>query len=123
MSSTTQNTTGHRTFFATAAAIAPWIRVKVDSNGQISAAAASDPWIGVTEEQVAASGAGTVNLVSTRGTILMTASGAITRGAQVFPAASGKNSASGTTALDMIALEAATADGDVIECARIQKGA
>lgn len=123
MPSTSQNTTGYRTFQATAAAIGQAVRVKVDSNGQISAAAASDAFIGVTTEAVAASGYGTVQLFGSAGTLLMVASVAITRGAQVYPAASGKIAATGTTALNVVALEAAAADGDIIECAIVQKGA
>lgn len=123
MPTTTENTSGFKTFQATAAAIGFGVRVKVDSNGLISAAAASEAAIGITTEAVAASGYGTVKLFSAPGTFLCTASVAITRGTQVFPAASGKVAATGTTALNLVALEAAGADGDIIECAQIQKGA
>lgn len=123
MPATSQNTTGSRTFNATGSLIPFGARVKVDSAGQISVASASEAMVGVTHEAVAASGWGTVRMLSAPGTFLMLASGAITRGAQVYPAASGKIAGTGTTPLLMVALEAATADGDVIEVAVCQKGA
>lgn len=120
---TSENSSGFKTFNATAAAIAQGARVKVDSAGQISVAAAAELAIGVTMEVVAASGYGTVKLFSAPGTFQCLASVAITRGAQVYPAASGKIAATGTTALPLVALEAATADGNLIECALMQLGA
>jgi hypothetical protein len=123
MPTTSQNTTGYRTFQATAAAIAAGARVQVNSSGLILVAAATDAAIGVAAEPIAASGYGTVQLFSAPGTLIMLAGGAITRGAQIFPTAAGKILATGTTALDIVALEAAAADGDQIECCRIQKGA
>ncbi|MBL9135299.1 MAG: hypothetical protein JNK85_05500 [Verrucomicrobiales bacterium] len=123
MATTTENSTGFMTFQATAAAIAQAIRVKVDSNGQISAAAATDAAVGVTTEAVAASGWGTVKLFSAPGTFLVTAGAAITRGTQLYPLAAGKVDDAGTTALPLIALEAALADGDIIAAGRALKGA
>jgi hypothetical protein len=120
---TTENTTGFRTFQATAAAIAQAIRVKVDSNGLISAAGATDAAIGVTIEAVAASGYGNVKLFNAPGTFLVTAGAAITRGAVLYPLASGKVDDAGTTVMGLVALEAATADGDIIEAARYLVGA
>ena len=120
---TTANRTGFKTFTATAAAIAEGVRVKVDSNGLISAAGATEIAIGVTVEPVAASGIGNVKLFTAPGTFLCTASAAITRGAELYPTASGKVDDAGTTKLGLVALEAATADGDLIECARYLLGA
>ncbi len=119
----TENSSGFKTFQATAAALALGARVKVDSNGLISVAAANEAAVGVTVEAVAASGYGTVKLFSAPGTFICLAGVAITRGTQVFPAASGKIAATGTTALNLVALEAAGADGDLIECAPVFKGA
>jgi hypothetical protein len=115
---TTSNETGYKTFQATAAAIAPYVRVKVDSNGLISVAGAAEIAIGVTLENIAASGYGSVKLFSATGTWLMTAGAAIARGAELYPLAAGKVDDTGTTKIGMVALEAATADGDVIECTR-----
>jgi hypothetical protein len=123
MPSTTENSSGYKVFQATAAAIAQAVRVKVDAAGQISAAAAAEIAIGVTTEAVAASGYGSVKLFSAPGTYLCTAALAITRGTQVYPAAAGKVSNAGTTALNLVALEASAADGDMIECAPLMKGA
>lgn len=120
---TTENTSGYKTIQAAAAAIPAYTRVKVDSSGLISAAAAAEAAAGVTMEYVAAGGYGTVKLFSAPGTFLMTAGVAIAAGTQVYPAAAGKIAATGTTALNFQALEAATANGDIIECARVEKGA
>lgn len=117
------NDTGFMTFTATAAAIAPYVRVQVDGNGLISAAGATDSAIGITIQDVAASGSGTVKLFSAPGTFLLTASAAVTRGAVLYPTASGRVDDTGTTALPFEALEAATAAGDVIECAVSYLGA
>lgn len=119
---TTENSSGWKTFQATAAAIGQAIRVKVDSNGLISAAGATDAAIGVTVEAVASSGYGTVKLFSAPGTFLMTAGAAIARGGTLYPLASGKVDDTGTTSISMVALEAATADGDIIECAQMRVG-
>lgn len=123
MASTSENSSGLRTFQATAAAIAHGARVKVDSNGLISVAAAAEAAVGVTTEYVAASGYGTVKLFTAPGTYLCIAASAVTRGSQLYPAASGKVDDSGTTLIGLVALEAASADGDLIECAPCLKGA
>lgn len=117
MSSTSENSTGLRTFQATAAAIAHGARVKVDSNGLISVAGAAEVAVGVTTEYVAASGYGTVKLFSAAGTYLVLASKAIARGTHLYPAASGKVSDTGTTRIGLVALEASGADGDLLEAA------
>jgi hypothetical protein len=121
MNRTSENTTGYRTFQATAAAIAAGARVAVDSNGLISVSGAANDSIGVAVEAVAASGYGTVKLWSAPGTFQVLAGAAITRGAALYPIAAGKVDDAGTTggALGLVALEAATADGDIIEAAPI----
>lgn len=123
MSTGLENTSGYKTFQATSTALSPYTRVKVDSSGQISAAAAADTAVGVTMEPVAAGGCGTVKLFSAAGSFLMTANGAIAAGTLVFPAVAGKIAGTGTTALSFQNLEAATANGDVIECVRVEQGA
>jgi|GEM_PF-906902 len=115
------NETGYKTFTATAAAIAKNVRVVCDSDGKISAAGVSDDWIGTTTEDVAASGTGTVRLRNSQGTHFFTASAAITRGAKLYAAASGKvddgsTVVAGGAPIGFEANEAATADGDIIEC-------
>ena len=118
-----ENSSGYKTFQATAVAIAAYTRVTVDSAGLISVAGAAVGAIGVTTEAVAASAYGNVKLFNAPGTYLMTAGAAIARGARLFPLAAGKVDDAGTTALNLVALEAATADGDVIECAPYFVGA
>ena len=120
---TTANSSGYRTFQATSVAIAQAKRVKVDSNGLISVAAATDGAVGVTTEAVAADGYGTVKLFNAAGTFLVTANAAITRGAQLFPTAAGNVDDAGTTALPLVALEAATAQNDIIEAGPVLVGA
>jgi hypothetical protein len=123
MSTGLENTTGYRTFQATATALAPYARVLVDANGLISVAGATDSAIGVTTDAVAAGGYGRVKLFSAPGTFLLTASGAITRGAALYPTAAGRVDDAGTTGLGFVALEAATAAGDVIEATPFLAGA
>lgn len=123
LANTTANSSGYRAFQATATAIAAYKRVKVDSDGLISVAAAAEGAIGVTVEAIAASGYGTVKLFNAPGTFMVTANAAITRGAQLYPTASGNVDDAGTTALPLVALEAATASGDVIEAAPLLLGA
>lgn len=118
----TVNETGFKTFTATAVALAKNVRVLLDSSGTISVAGVSDEWIGTTVEDIAASGTGTVRLRNQPGTHFFTASAAITRGAKLYAAASGKvddgsTVLGGGAPIGFEALEAATADGDIIECA------
>ena len=114
---TTENSTGHQTYQATAVAIAEAVRVTLDSDGLISAAGATANWIGVTRSPIAASGYGEVKLRSAPGSVLVTASGAVTCGAKLYPTASGKvDDAAGTgNFTGLCAKEAATASGDIIE--------
>jgi hypothetical protein len=113
---TTQNSSGYKTFTATAVALAAFVRVKLDANGLISAADLGDSWIGVTQEAIAASGTGTVKLRNAPGTFLVTASAAVTRGNKLQTTDAGKvDDAAGGLFTGLVANEAATADGDIIE--------
>jgi len=115
----TENTTGLKTFTATAVAIEAFVRVVLDASGTIAAAGATDLGIGVTQEAIAASGQGTVKLFSAAGTFLIQAAGPVTKAAQVYTAAAGEVDDSGTYKLNLVAVDTATAQGDVIECAKI----
>lgn len=119
----TENSTGFRAFQATAAAIIRGKRVQVDVNGLISVAAAVDGAVGVTIEDIPASGWGTVKLFNAAGTFIIWANAALARGAKLFPTAAGGIDDAGTTALPLVALEAATAQGDLIECGPLLLGA
>jgi len=119
-----QNEIGFLTFLnGGSSTINEGARVKVTGVNTIDVAGATDAAIGVAYETIPAGGYGTVKLFSAPGTFLVIASGAISAGAQLYPAASGQVAASGTTALNLVALEPATAAGDKITAAQIMKGA
>jgi len=112
-----EHTSNTITFQATAVAIEAFVRVKLDSNGLVSAAGEGDLVIGTTMQAFAASGYGTVKLVSGGGTFLIQAAGPITCGKQLYAAAAGEVDDSGTYKAAFVACESCTAQGDVIECA------
>lgn len=112
---TTENATGFKALTA-AAAIVEGQRVKI-SSGQWDVAGATDKAVGVATHDAASGAQLTAKLFSGPGTFIMRASGAITAGAQLYPTASGNVDDSGTTALPLVALEAAAASGNLIECA------
>lgn len=103
--------------FPIGGALGQFLRVKTPT--ALALAGASDVSIG-TMELPAFSGDeyGTVRLVSAQGTCKMVASEAITAGNPVYAAASGKVAATGTV-IEGLALEAAGADGDIIEVLRL----
>jgi hypothetical protein len=113
----TINNSGFKSFTATAVAIDRYTRVKVDTSGLISAAGNNDA-IGVVMDDVAASGVGTVKLFSAPGTMFFIAGAATAAAASLYPATGGKvDDAVSGNALGYVSLEAATADGDIIEAA------
>lgn len=100
--------------FTSNGAIGQYLRV-VLSSGVLASAGATLPCIGTAEDPIlAADTVGTVRLRGAAGTRKMVASEAITLGSPVYAAASGKIAATGTV-MEGVALEAAAADGDVIE--------
>lgn len=108
-----------RTFTA-GAAIARHLRVKL-SSGKLAAAGSTDHELGTMEQPSFADlDVVAVRLRTAQGTCKMVASEAITAGDPVYAAASGKIAASGTVLIG-IALEAATANNDVIEVLRHQE--
>lgn len=112
---------GRRKAWACAAAIAKNLRVKLDVNGKLAVcgAGAADDDLGTMENATFAAGdIGTVNLRTAQGTMLMVASGAITAGKPVYGDAGGKVSATVSGQILGYALEAATANNDVIEVLR-----
>jgi hypothetical protein len=112
------NDTGFATFTATAVAIAAYTRVKVDVNGLISVSGAAADSIGVTMEDIVASGTGAVKLWSAPGTFFCIAFAPIARGAALFSIAAGLVDDAGVTSIPLVSLDAAAAAGDIIECAR-----
>jgi hypothetical protein len=116
MAHTSENTTGYKAFTATAAALTPGIRVKLDTSGLISAAGATDAWIGTTVSAIAASGTGTVRLRNCPGTHMFVAAGAIDAGDMLYPAASGKvDDVAAGNFTGFQAISAVAADGDIFE--------
>jgi hypothetical protein len=111
----TRVVTNQRTFQA-AAAICANLRVKLNGSGKLATAGAGEDALGVTERAaLAADEYVAVNLRNAAGTQLGVAAGAIAVGATVYGAASGKiNDVPIGPALGT-ALEAATADNDIIE--------
>ncbi len=117
MGATTFQDSG-RTFTATAVAIEAYSLVAVDANGEISVAGdnATDKVIGVTTEDVAASGNGNVRLLNAGGTSEIMAGGdTIAVGDTVYTDGSGKIGTDSSNTKVGYALGASAADGDVIE--------
>lgn len=112
-----------RTFTA-GAAIGQYIRVYL-SSGKLAVAGLTNKEIGQAEVAAFADGdVIPVRLRTAQGTCKMVAAGAITAGAAVYTAASGKidDVATSTGFLVGTALEAATAANDVIEVLRNSHG-
>lgn len=110
--------------FTAGGAIAQYLRVKL-SGGELAAAGLTDLEIGTIEEAALADGdVREVRLRTAPGTAKMVAAGEITAGAAVYTAASGKISATAASTSYAIghALEAATADGDIVEVLRYAHG-
>lgn len=107
--------TNTRTFIA-GGAYAQFLRVKL-SSGVLAVAGITDKELGTLERASFASGDPvSVILRNKVGTKVMVANGAISLGADVFTAANGKVGPSASTAfLVGTALQAAAADGDLIE--------
>lgn len=108
-----------------AAAIGAYIRVKLNGSGQAAIAGLNEPAIGITQRSVASGEQVSVRLLSDSGTFKMTAGAAVAQYALVFGIANGKvdDPATGDIGGALgIALEAATADGDVIEVLPIPSG-
>jgi hypothetical protein len=101
--------------FVAGGAIGQHLRVKFGGS-TISVCGAADPGVGTTEDPAFASGDQVgVRLRTAVGTRPMVAAGAIAAGAYVYGAAAGKvNDVVGGVFVG-VALEAATADGDIIE--------
>ncbi len=102
-----------KTFTAGTGGVVAHTRVKI-SGATVVTAGATDVGIGVAEYTAADGEAVAVRLFNAGGTIECVAAGAISAGAAVYAAADGEVAASGTLCLGE-AIEAATADQDVIE--------
>ncbi len=117
MGSTTSQASG-RTFQATAVAIDAYACVAVDSSGTISVAGdnATDKYIGVVTEDVAASGYGNVQMANAGGTGQVLCGGdTIAVGDIVYTDGSGKVGTDTGNTVVGYAMLASSTDGDVIE--------
>ena len=111
------NTTGCKSFECDEA-ITQYARVKLDSDGKVTTAGLTDKGIGVaTRATFAAGEVVDVRLNTAPGTAKMIVSEALAAGATVYSEASGKvqDTAQATAFQVGVAMEAATADGDIIE--------
>ena len=111
------NATGHKTFVASET-MGQYLRAVLATDGTISTAGLTDQDVGVvTRAVLAANDPVDVQLVSAPGTQYMVASKSFNAGVKVYGAAAGKISdVQGTGAfLRGVAMEAAGADGDIIE--------
>ena len=117
MGSTTHQDSG-RTFQATAVAISAYSLVTLDSSGNIAASGdnATEQIIGVTTEDIAASGYGNVRLLNAGGTVEVLCGGnTIAVADTCYIDGSGKVGTDSSNTKIGVALQASSADGDVIE--------
>ena len=111
-----------RTFVA-GEALNPYLLVKVEADGHVvkAGAVADQPLVGLTTTSASNGGATTISLVNGGGTAYATANEAIDAGDLVFTAADGKITSSVLLHTKVgVALEASSADGDVIEISFFQ---
>lgn len=111
------NDVGYKTFECDEA-LTQFSRVKLDSDGKITVCGLTDKGIGVVTRATSAAGEFVdVSLNTKPGTMKMIASEALSAGAIVYSEASGKvqDTAQATAYQVGVAMEAATADGDIIE--------
>jgi len=107
--------------FTAGEALADFRRVKFNSSSAVVYADAGEIGIGATLQDVANAAHAAIQLDNAGGTMKVTAAGAIAAGARCFPAADGKVSAVPSGASVGIAMEASTADGDIIEMMPVQE--
>ena len=113
-----QYVSGSEKTFTADEAIGVHVRVKLDSDGRVTIAGLADKEIGTTVTPAFAAGDSvTVRLRTAQGTHKMIAIEALAVGAIVYTEAAGKvqDTAASTSFQVGIALEAAAADGDIIE--------
>jgi hypothetical protein len=113
-----QYDSGTKTFVADAA-IAQFARVVFESDGRVVTAGLTEVGIGIAQTAAFAAGdAISVKLYNSGGTFKMRASEALAVGATLYTESDGEvqDTAQATAVPFAQALEAATADGDIIEC-------
>jgi hypothetical protein len=104
--------------FTAGAALGRFLRVKLTS-GKLALAGATDRDLGTIEEAAFADGdLRRVRLASSDGTVKMVAAASFSAGAVLYAAANGKVTGAVGGVVVGVALEAATADNDIIEVFR-----
>ncbi len=101
--------------YAAGEALAKRRRVKLDASGDVVYADAGDEWIGITEYAVSSGDDVGVRMRTDSGTFKVTAAGAFSQGDVLYGAADGKVDDAEAGPAQFIALEAASADGDIVE--------
>jgi hypothetical protein len=110
--------------FTAAGTISQYQRVVLGSGGTITAAVLADKEIGIAQNAGVSGEVINVRLRTAQGTHKAIAAASIAAGANVFSAAAGKVSVSATGAFNLgVALEAATANNDIIEIMYYTPGA
>lgn len=113
-----QNDSGFKTF-TTSAAVGKYRRVVVAADGTVSEAlvgASSVDFQGVAQDNAASGGQVTVKLRSAPGTFMIEAAGAVTAGAVIYAASTGRIDDAASGAAIGKALAAASGAGGIIEC-------
>lgn len=108
------NESGTKTLVA-AAATSKYLRTYVDSNGKWAIAGLGVRCDGISLDNAASAEDLTCKLFDAPGTVLVVAAAACTVGNVLYGAASGKVSETASGAPQFLCMEAATADGDIIE--------
>lgn len=108
-----------------AGTIGQFERVTINSSGQWAqaGAGAAGKAIGIAQQSVTVGQPLTAILCNCAGTAKMKAAVAISKGALVYGGAAGKINVTNTNCLEGMAIEAATADNDVIEVALMNTSA
>lgn len=114
-----QETVGGNKAFRAGEALGAFVRVKLatGTGDTVVAAGAGEEFIGVTAAAAALGEMITVALRTAGRTYKMIAAGAISAGAVIYGAASGKVQAAASGNAQGLALEESTQDGEIIECA------
>lgn len=105
---------GPKTLLA-AGTISRYDRVHMNTSGQWAQSGATDKADAIALDDAVANEPLSAELLNNAGTVKMKAGVAITVGALVYSAASGKIGVTGTNRLEGKAIDAAGADGDIIE--------
>lgn len=104
-----------RTFVANAE-MSQFIRVALSTNGGVGPAGTANPGIGILQNDTVTNDTyGAVVRMPGAGSFKIAVTGTVTAGDQLYPAADGYASATGTTALGLRASESVGTPGGVIE--------